>query len=83
MKNKGGRGPDYVQERTGHYCWSFSHGMTTQLRQALADSPVVGRESCKYGLHRCFLYEDVVGLRGCYPCVCFYRPAISFISFVF
>ena len=28
MKKKGGRGPDYVQERMGHTCWSFSHGMT-------------------------------------------------------
>ena len=32
MKKEGGRGPDYVQERTGHTlrCFShgFSHGMT-------------------------------------------------------
>ena len=34
MKKEGGRGPDYVQERTGHYCWSCSYSMTNQLRQS-------------------------------------------------
>ena len=29
MKKEG----DYVHERTGHSCGSFSHGMTLQLRQ--------------------------------------------------
>lgn len=32
-KKEGGRGPDFLEKRTGHYCGSFSHGMTPQLRQ--------------------------------------------------
>ena len=32
---KGGRGPDYVQERTGHIHRSLSHGMTLNFSHSM------------------------------------------------
>lgn len=63
------------------YCAGWLWGNVSQLLSVIilapAHGPVGGGESCHCGLHRCFLYGEVIGLRGCYPCVCFYSPAIS------
>lgn len=35
IKEEGGRGPDYVQARTGHALRSFSHGMTVNSSRVI------------------------------------------------
>ena len=40
MDEEGRRGPDYVQERTGHTLRSFSHGMTLNSNTEYLVEPV-------------------------------------------
>ena len=52
MKKEGGRGPDYVQECTGHTLRGFSHGMTLNsntscMHEYIQGAPLgVGRGLC-------------------------------------